>query len=128
MDEVGEQATEPGQYCGYCGTQFDPSAKFCPSCGSQRGVATPAAQQPSMVYVANPTTTRTNQKAIWSLVLSLVALLIWVTAIPGVILGFMARSEIAQRSTETGDGLALAGIIVGFVSGFLGLLILMAVA
>jgi len=66
---------------------------------------------------------KTNSKAIWSLVLSLVSLLIWLTAIPGVILGFMARSEIAQRPNETGDGMALAGIICGLVFGIIGLIL-----
>jgi hypothetical protein len=58
---------------------------------------------------------KTNTLAI----ISLVASLIWVCglgSIAAVIMGFMARGQIRQSGgRETGDGLALAGIIIGFV-------------
>ena len=35
--------------------------------------------------------------------------------IPGIVLGFVARSQIRQsRGAQRGDGLAIAGIIIGF--------------
>lgn len=57
---------------------------------------------------------RTNPAAIASLVLSLAGLLTWITAIGGVISGHIALSQI-KRTGEGGRGMALAGIIIGYV-------------
>jgi hypothetical protein len=43
--------------------------------------------------------------------------------VTGTILGFVARRQIRERG-ERGDGMALAGIIVGLVAAVLGLLTL----
>lgn len=67
--------------------------------------------------------TKTNGKAIASLALSIASLLLWPFAIVGVILGFVARSEIAKRDNETGENLALVGIILGFIFGIIGILV-----
>ena len=66
-------------------------------------------------YVAVPIQSRNNGKAIASLILSLVW--IWgITSILAIIFGFVAKREIrASRGTQTGDGLATAGIVIGFV-------------
>jgi VIT1/CCC1 family predicted Fe2+/Mn2+ transporter len=54
---------------------------------------------------------KTNGKAIASLVLSLLGF-----SILGVIFGHIARGEIRRsNNTQTGDGLALAGLIIGWV-------------
>jgi len=67
---------------------------------------------------------RTNPLAIVSLVLSLVGLLTWITAIGGVITGHIALSQI-KRTGEGGRGMAIAGVIVGYVMvGFMVLYIL----
>jgi hypothetical protein len=57
---------------------------------------------------------RTNPLAIVSLVLSLVGILTWITGIGGVITGHIALSQI-KRTGEGGRGMALAGVIVGYV-------------
>ncbi len=57
---------------------------------------------------------RTNPLAITSLVLSLVGLIVWITAIAGVITGHVALGQI-KRTGEGGRGMALAGVIVGYV-------------
>jgi predicted acyltransferase len=50
-----------------------------------------------------------------SLVCACAGFLFIVPGVLGVIFGFIARSQIRQsRGTQGGDGLALAGIIVGF--------------
>jgi hypothetical protein len=59
--------------------------------------------------------------AVASLVLSLVGLCVGITAILGIIFGFIARNQIKQTG-EQGDGLALAGIIVGSIVVALGIL------
>ena len=56
----------------------------------------------------------TNTMAIVSLILSLVGLVTGITAPIGAVLGHMARKQIRETGEE-GDGLALAGIIIGWV-------------
>jgi hypothetical protein len=57
---------------------------------------------------------RTNGLAVASLVLSLAGLVTCgIGSILGIIFGFIARGQI-RRTGESGDGMALAGIIIGF--------------
>jgi len=53
-----------------------------------------------------------------------------VTAVLGVIFGFVARSQIRRSGgLQSGDGLALAGIIVGFaVIGLFVIVLILAIA
>ena len=76
----------------------------------------PGAQPPGygQGYGGYPATPPTNGLAIVSLVLSLLGLVFGVTAIGGVICGHIARRQIRERG-EQGDGLALAGLIVGYI-------------
>ena len=70
---------------------------------------------------------RTNPVAITSLVLSLAGILTWITAIGGVIAGHIALSQI-KRTGEGGRGMAIAGLVVGYVlSGFFLLYVLLMV-
>lgn len=64
----------------------------------------------------------TNGLAIVSLVLSLLGLFFYVTAIGGVICGHIARRQI-REGHETGDGMALAGLIIGYIILALGVLL-----
>ena len=60
----------------------------------------------------------TSVLAIWSLVLGILglALLGPITGIPAVICGHMARSRIRKSNGElTGSGMALAGLITGYI-------------
>jgi hypothetical protein len=58
---------------------------------------------------------RNNGLAVAALVCACAGFLFFVPAVLGVIFGFVARSQIRQSAgTQGGDGLALAGIIVGF--------------
>src|ERR1700722_18738779 len=77
-----------------------------PSFGpSPYGLGPPMPQQPPA-----------NRLAVASLVCSLAGILFGgITAILGVIFGFVARSQIKKsRGTQSGGGVALAGIVVGF--------------
>lgn len=73
---------------------------------------------------ARPTT---NGMSIASLVLSIVGAFLLcaygiggVVGVVGAILGHVARGQIRERG-EAGDGMALAGIIVGWIAGALGI-------
>jgi hypothetical protein len=74
-------------------------------------------------------TSRTNGMSIASMVIALVGLLtFWCYGVPGIvfgavgaIMGHVAKRQIAERS-EQGGGMALAGIIIGWISVLLGLI------
>jgi hypothetical protein len=91
-------------YCPTCGTENPKGATTCQACGDPIQV-TIAAVPP------------TNNLAIFSLVASILG---WVAApvighIAGIVLGHIARNEIAHSGgTQGGDGLALAGLVVGY--------------
>lgn len=77
-------------------------------------------------YGPPPTGQRTNALAIASLVLSLASVSVCISAPIGAILGHVARRQIAERG-ESGDGMARAGIIIGWiVTALLGAVILLA--
>ncbi|GAB3144212.1 hypothetical protein GCM10027290_22040 [Micromonospora sonneratiae] len=82
--------------------------------------APPVPTYPVYGYTPAPPT---NGMAIAALVLSLVGLASCITAPIGAILGHVARKQIRERG-EGGDGLALAGIIVGWILTGLFLLVI----
>jgi hypothetical protein len=93
--------------------------------------ASTAPQMGGPVYGAYAAGTETNGLAIASLVCSLVGITACgVPAIVGVILGHVARKQIrASGGRQTGEGLALAGLIVGYLLiSLVMLVILVAVA
>ncbi len=60
---------------------------------------------------------RTNGKATASLVLGILSFLLpFILSSVAIVLGFSARREIKQAEAQKGDGNALAGITLGFVS------------
>ena len=61
---------------------------------------------------------RTEPLAIWSLVLSLVGLFCcgFFIGIPGIICGHLALSKFAKDSSLQGRGLAVAGLVIGYVA------------
>lgn len=65
--------------------------------------------------IGYPPPRRTNGLAIASLACSIFGLFCCVTALPGVILGHIATSQI-KRTGEDGKGLALAGLIIGYAA------------
>ena len=63
-------------------------------------------------------TAKTSAHAIWSLVLGILSFLCFglFTGIPAVICGHVARSKIRQsQGSLTGGGMALAGLILGYI-------------
>jgi len=83
---------------------------------------------PQGPYYQNPGGWRpTNQLAIASLICACAQLAFpLLTAIPAIILGHIARRQIRQTG-ENGDGLALAGLIVGYAGAILTIVLLIVV-
>lgn len=90
---------------------------------AQPPVGRPYAPAPGQPYAPVPTGPGTNVLAILSLIFSCLAfvMLPFIGSVAGVVLGHVARRQI-PISGEQGDGLAKAGLIVGYIG--LGLVVL----
>lgn len=72
-------------------------------------------------------TPRTNQKAQWSMILGILSIVCCglLAGIPALVLGNSARKEIeASRGAQAGAGMAQAGVILGWISIAISLLML----
>ena len=124
-------------FCNRCGTALPDTAPACPRCGADFTATQPltpaagasAAPPPawSGAAPARPSTPaqpyrgpqETDGKAVGSLVLGILAVTVFLffTGIPAVILGHLSRKSIRQSLGRLkGDGMALAGLIMGYIS------------
>ncbi len=131
-----DHALEKGKFCKSCGIklskqsrlcrsghELNTSARFCSICGEsavEMPVDNRATSQPSISVVVAPSYSaapippmraKTNGLAIASFVLSITCF----CAPLGIVLGGVALSQIKKDSSQTGQGLAIAGIILGVV-------------
>ena len=117
--------------CPFCESPLAPSTKFCPHCGtSVIGGPPPESHHPYGPPQYGPMPPPTSGLAIASLVAGLIG---WtfapiVGALVAVVTGHMARAEIRSRRGEvSGDGLALTGLILGYVQLVLAALALLVI-
>jgi hypothetical protein len=99
-------------------SQFPEFAGVAPVAASASlPTATAAAATPVVVYPAG-TTAKVEPLAIWSLVLSALGMVCcgFILGIPGVICGHIALSKIRSQPGLEGRGLAIAGLVIGYVS------------
>lgn len=101
-------------FCSKCGAAVPETNRFCASCGTE---VNPAASGSSQIAGATAQP-QTSGKAIASLVLGIcVFILGFLTGIPAIIFGHLAKSDIKKSGGKLqGDGMALAGLILGYVS------------
>jgi hypothetical protein len=105
-------------YCQKCGSRNEDGAERCVQCAECLRPVPPTVR-------AAP---QTSGLAIGSLVSSVLGIFMcfFVGQIVGIVLGHMARKEIrASQGRITGDGLATAGIITGWVGIVLDVLIVL---
>jgi hypothetical protein len=105
-------------YCKNCG--YAVGGNFCEKCGSSSNAGGSFGDSGNLVFVqtraAAPTSknAQTSGLAVGALVATFFIPLL------GIILGFVARSEISNsRGMKSGDGLANLAIILGFMFTFL---------
>ena len=120
-------------FCFKCGASMPDKTPACPKCGAAVSIAPPLAASSSAVAPAPATTPRVNLaqprvhtghqetdgKAVGSLVLGILAMfpLGLLAGIPAIILGHVSRKSIRESFGRLkGDGMALAGLIMGYLS------------
>lgn len=104
-------------YCSNCGAAVAENAPYCSNCGRPaQNLLQNAPPPPASGYVGPQ---QTDGKATGSMVLGILSLVGFsiLAGIPAVVLGHISRREIREsRGRLTGDGMALAGLIMGYVS------------
>ena len=108
-----EQPAQGGGHAGYPGPPLPP---YVP------GPPTPYGQQPFGGYPYMPPR-RTNGMAVASMVLGILWLY-WIGSVLALVFGYVAKQQIRERG-ETGDGMATAGIVLGWVGVGLFVLVMM---
>ena len=120
-------------FCFRCGANMPETATVCPQCGTPVQAAPQAAPplssspsqgvpvgQPHYAQPSYGQQPQTDGKAVASLVLGISSLALCLnifTGIPAIILGHISRSNIRKSMGRlTGDGMALAGLIMGYIS------------
>jgi type IV pilus assembly protein PilA len=109
------------QTCSRCAASVQEGVSFCPSCGNGlSGIPAPMARL-SPLSPAIPATyigpQETSGKATASLICGILAYVIlpFLAAIPAIILGHLALSDIKKRAGQLkGNGLAIAGMVMGY--------------
>ena len=97
--------------CANCGTAHTPESGYCEKCGQPLATATFSAV-PTPVVPKKP---RTNSLAVASLLLGLLSLFP-LFGILAVVFGHVARAQIRKSAgAQKGAGLALAGLILGYL-------------
>jgi Domain of unknown function (DUF4190) len=118
MQNVG-QVSDDGRWR-WDGAQWVPNTALAPNTGGY--VVAPAVYQPAVLVRSTPT----NSLAVVSMIFGIVSWLICpiVASLVAVITGHSARSQI-QRTGEGGSGMAMAGLVLGYINlGIVGLFLL----
>lgn len=99
--------------CAVCGNSMDAGDIFCRRCGSRSAEALPVIA-PSFSFPDGAVQTETSGKAVGSLVCGLL-FIFFPFAIVAIILGHISLSEIRKSAGRlTGQGLAIAGLVLGY--------------
>ena len=106
-------------FCANCGNQMGDTATACSNCGQQVGQQRTPSGKPM-------TGMRTDGTAIASLVLGVLGIGCLVFSIVAIVLGSQAKTKIAADPSLEGEGLAKAGVILGWVGIGLNILLFLA--
>lgn len=127
--------------CPHCGSVVEPlrdamGELVCPAChntGRVAGAVAPAAQPaapapgvPPYAPYAAPPPAPSSGKSIASLVVGIASIILWFLGLLlgpiALFLGISARKDVARQPGTGGAGMAIAGIVLGSIGCFLGLL------
>lgn len=111
-------------FCAFCGKEISDRAPVCPNCGHPQGPAAPGT-------ASGGAQGRTEGNAIASLILGIAAFVVCplIPAILAVVFGNKAKQNIANDPSLEGEGLAKAGVILGWINiGLSALVVVLIVA
>lgn len=108
-------------YCENCGRELSDQAVVCSDCGHPR----PGARGAAFGAIADQG--RTEGTAVTALVLGILGIpFCWLLlGIPAIIVGNVAKRKIKADPSLKGEGMARAGVILGWVSVALGALVIL---
>ncbi|MHB8780607.1 MAG: DUF4190 domain-containing protein [Candidatus Geothermincolia bacterium] len=120
-------------FCPFCGGAVPRGAGVCPHCGNALGAGTmpPASVPPTTPSYPGeppyPAPGRTSGLAVASLVVAIFGFFVcyFIGPVTAIALGYMARQRL-EDGPQTGEGLATAGILIGFAGLTLQLLLVLA--
>jgi hypothetical protein len=99
-----------------------PNVPAPPAPGPPPAAPPPAAYAPGQIAYGPPQPTSTNGMAIASLVLGILWLY-WIGSILALIFGYIAKRQIDEsQGRQTGRGMAIAGIVLGWIGVGVGIL------
>jgi len=105
--------------CPKCGLSMSEESRFCSACGTDT-LAGAMASAPASVPRATIVSTGapTSGKALASMILGICSVFFSIlTGLPAIILGHLAQTEIRKSGGRLqGEGMALAGLILGYLS------------
>jgi type II secretory pathway pseudopilin PulG len=112
-------------FCTHCGETNADTARYCRRCGQPFAATTNRLAEPPLnlpppgtsapTQPIDPAAPETDSKAVASLVCGLVFFLFPLTTIAAIVLGIQARADIKRSGgRKKGEGMALAGMILGF--------------
>lgn len=105
--------------CPKCGLSMGEDSRFCSACGADT-VAGATASAPTIVPPAPLISAEapTSGKALASMILGICSFFFSIlTGVPAIVLGHLAKTEIRKSGGQLqGDGMALAGLILGYLS------------
>lgn len=106
-------------FCSRCGVTMPDGSVYCPNCGAdvKAPLASPTAPPPaSIAPVAPPPTQQTSPLAIASLICGCL-FFCGITGILAIIFGHISLSQIKKSGGKLkGEGLAIAGLVIGYFS------------
>jgi type IV pilus assembly protein PilA len=102
--------------CTSCGNQIpDGNAAFCPRCGSRLSQVEAPSAAPTVPAQGAPVTPTTSGLAVVSLICGIL-FFVFPSAVAAIIFGHLSRSDIRRSGGQkTGAGVALAGLILGYI-------------
>lgn len=112
------------KFCPNCGKENINNSKFCPECGEQlsgeRQVVAPIVRTTTTTVIEE----RTNSLALAGFITALLSLLINFWGLVGMVATILSGVALPQTGPgkEKGRGMAIAGLIIGLISVFYGLI------
>jgi hypothetical protein len=100
-------------FCTYCGKEISDAARVCPQCGHPTAAVRPATDR------------RQEPLAVASLVLAIAGFVVCpiVCSVIALVLGYQARTKLRSDPSLEGEGLAKAGVILGWIGIGVGVLL-----